>query len=110
MLLIGEPGAGKSAVMNALGKELRSRGSDVVQLAVDRFSVESLEGVSRALRLDHDLPAVLDAWDGPDPAFLLIDALDASRGRSGEAAFKRLIESVIELGGRWTVVASIQNL
>lgn len=108
LLLIGEPGAGKSAVMNALGKELRSRGSDVVQLAVDRFSVESLEGVSRALRLDHDLPAVLDAWDGPGPAFLLIDALDASRGRSGEAAFKRLIESVIELGGRWTVVASIR--
>lgn len=108
LLLIGEPGAGKSAVINALGRALRSRGSDVVQLAVDRFSVESLEGISRALRLDHDLPAVLGAWDGPEPAFLLIDALDASRGRSGEAAFKRLIESVVELAGRWTVVASIR--
>lgn len=109
LLLIGEPGAGKSAVINALGRALRSRGSDVVQFAVDRFSVESLEGISRVLGLDHDLPAVLGSWDGPEPAFLLIDALDASRGRSGEAAFKRLIESVVELGGRWRVVASIRT-
>jgi hypothetical protein len=109
LLLIGEPGAGKSAVINALGRALRGQEYDVVQLAVDRFSVESLEGLSRNLDLDHDLPAVLGAWDGPEPAFLLIDALDASRGGSGEAAFKRLIESVIELGGRWTVVASIRT-
>ncbi|MGV6876528.1 hypothetical protein ACUSIJ_28150 [Pseudochelatococcus sp. B33] len=109
LLLIGEPGAGKSAVINTLGRALRTQGHDVVQLAVDRFSVESLEGLSRTLKLEHDLPAVLGAWDGPEPAFLLIDALDASRGGSGEAAFKRLSESVIELGGRWTVVASIRT-
>jgi hypothetical protein len=108
VLLIGEPGGGKSAVINALGRALRAQGHDVVEMAVDRFSVESLEGLSRALNLRHDLPAVLDAWDGPNPAFLLIDALDVSRGGSGEAAFKRLIESVIELGGRWTVIASIR--
>jgi len=109
LLLIGEPGAGKSAVINALGRALRARGNDVIQLAVDRFSVESLEGLSRTLGLDRDLPAVLGAWDGPQPAFLLIDALDASRGGSGEAAFKRLIESVVELGGRWTVISSIRT-
>lgn len=109
LLLIGEPGAGKSAVINALGRALRTQGHDVIQLAVDRFSVESLEGLSRSLELEHDLPTLLGAWDGPGPAFLLIDALDASRGGSGEAAFKRLIESVVELGGRWMVVASIRT-
>jgi hypothetical protein len=109
LLLIVEPGAGKSAVINALGRALRAQGHDVVEMAVDRFSVESLEGLSRALGLRHDLPAVLGAWDGPNPAFLLIDALDASRGGSGEAAFKRLIESVIELGRRWRVIASIRT-
>lgn len=109
LLLIGEPGAGKSAVINALGRALRKQGHDVVQLAVDRFSVESLEGLSRTLELEHDLPTVIRAWDGAEPAFLLIDALDASRGGSGEAAFKRLIESIVELGGRWTVIASIRT-
>jgi hypothetical protein len=109
LLLIGEPGAGKSAVINALGRALRAQGHDVVEMAVDRFSVESIEGLSRTLGLVNDLPAVLGAWDGPDPAFLLIDALDASRRGSGEAVFKRLIASVIELGGRWRVIASIRT-
>lgn len=109
LLLIGEPGAGKSAVLNSLGRTLRAKGHDVVQLAVDGFSVESLEGLGHALGLQHEVPTVLGAWDGPEPAFLLIDALDASRGGSGEAAFKRLIQSVIELDGRWTVVASIRT-
>jgi hypothetical protein len=109
LLLIGEPGAGKSAVINALGRALRSQGHDVVELAVDRFSIESLEGLSRTLRLRHDLPVILGAWDGPAPAFLLIDALDASRGGPAEAAFKRLIAAVIEQGSRWIVVASIRT-
>lgn len=109
LLLIGEPGAGKSAVMNVLGRSLRDLGHDVVELAVDRFSVESLEGLSRALGLGHDLPQVLAAWDGPSPAFLLIDALDASRGGPAESAFRRLIEATAERSGRWTVVASIRT-
>jgi hypothetical protein len=66
LLVIGEPGAGKSAVINALGRSLRGQGHDVVELAVDRFSVESLEGLSRALRLVHDLPEVLEMWDGSE--------------------------------------------
>ncbi len=109
LLLIGEPGAGKSAVLSALGRTLRGQGHDVVSLAVDRFSVESLEGVSGQLGLTHDLPSVLQAWDGKQQAFLLIDALDAGRGGGAEAAFKRLIESVVEAAGRWTVVASIRS-
>ena len=109
LLVTGEPGAGKSAVINALGRALRDQDHDVVQLVVDRFSVEFLEGLSRTLSLVHDLPEVLKAWDGSKAGFLLIDALDASRGGPAEAAFKRLIEAIIELKGRWRVVASIRT-
>lgn len=109
LLLVGEPGTGKSAVMSALGRSLRELGHDVVEMAVDRFSVESLEGLARALGLGHDLPKVLAAWDGPDPAFLLIDALDASRGGPAESAFRRLVEATAERKGRWRVVASIRT-
>lgn len=109
LLLIGEPGAGKSAVINVLGRALQAQGNDVVELAVDRFSVESLEGLSDALRLRHGLPDVLHTWDGSGPGFVLIDALDASRGGPAEATFKRLIEAIIELGGRWSVIASIRT-
>jgi hypothetical protein len=109
LLIVGEPGSGKSGVLNALARNLRAAGSDVLELAVDRYSVESLEGLGQDLRLDHALLDVLDAWDGADPAWLVIDALDATRGGKGEGVFRSLIERVLERKGRWRVVASIRT-
>jgi hypothetical protein len=109
LLLIGEPGAGKSGVINALGRFLRNQGHDVVELAVDRLSIESLEGLANALRLRHSLTDVLNSWDAARQGFILVDALDAARGGPAEAAFRLLIEAVIKLGGRWTVIASIRT-
>lgn len=108
LLLIGEPGAGKSAVINTLARQLRDRG-DVVELAVDRYSVQDLAGLQRELSLEHDLVSVLEGWDGPTDGWLVIDALDATRGGKGEGAFRTLIERVLRLKGRWKVVASIRT-
>lgn len=108
LLLIGEPGAGKSAVINALARQLRSHG-DVVELAVDRYNVQDLVGLRTELNLEHDLVKVLEAWDGPSAGWLVIDALDATRGGQGEGAFRTLIERVLALKGRWKVVASIRT-
>ncbi len=108
LLLIGEPGAGKSAVINALARELRGHG-DVVELAVDRYSVQDLVGLKNELDLEHDLVKVLEAWDGPSGGWLVVDALDATRGGQGEGAFRTLIERVLALKGRWKVVASIRT-
>lgn len=108
LLLIGEPGAGKSAVINALARELRNHG-DVVELAVDRYSVQDLAGLKKELDLEHDLVKVLEAWDGPSGGWLVVDALDATRGGQGEGAFRTLIERVLALKGRWKVVASIRT-
>lgn len=108
LLLIGEPGAGKSAVINALARELRSHG-DVVELAVDRYSIQDLVGLKNELDLEHDLVKVLEAWDGPSDGWLVVDALDATRGGQGEGAFRTLIERVLALKGRWKIVASIRT-
>ncbi|WP_074955508.1 hypothetical protein [Pseudomonas syringae] len=109
LLIIGEPGAGKSGVLNALAKKLFDDGVDVLQLAVDRYSIESLEGLSRELGLAHPILDVIEAWEGSRPAFLIVDALDATRGGRGENVFRALIERVLERKGRWSVVASIRN-
>jgi hypothetical protein len=109
LLIIGEPGAGKSGVLNALAQKLGDDGLDVLQLAVDRYSIESLEGLSREIGLKHPLLDVLEAWDGPGEAYLVVDALDATRGGRGENIFRTLIERVLERKGRWNVVASIRN-
>lgn len=109
LLITGEPGAGKSAVLNRLARTLREEGKDVVELAVDRHSIETLEGLRIDLGLEHMLGDALAAWDGEEPAWVIIDALDAARGGKAEAVFRRLIEDIIERDGRWKVVASIRN-
>lgn len=109
LLIVGEPGSGKSGVLNSLARKLREDGNDVLELAVDRFSVESLEGLGRELQIEHALLDVLDAWDGKDTAWLVIDALDATRGGMGQGVFRNLIAQVLERDGRWRVVASIRT-
>ena len=52
---------------------------------------------------------MLEAWDGPTDGWLIIDALDATRGGKGEGAFRTLIERVLSLKGRWKVIASIRT-
>lgn len=109
LLVVGEPGAGKSGVLNALARTLADQGHDVLELAVDQFSIETLQGLSDELHLEHPLLDVIAAWDGVEPAWLIVDALDATRGGKGEGAFRTLIERVIAMRGRWRVVASIRT-
>lgn len=109
LLIVGEAGIGKSAVLSALARNLREGDGNIVQLAVDRHSVQTLEGLARELRLEHDLIEVLEAWDGAEPGWLLIDGLDAARGGRTEGVFRALMKRTIELGGRWRVVASIRT-
>lgn len=109
LLVVGEAGIGKSAVLSALARNLRDGGRDVVQLAVDRHSVRTVEGLGQELGLEHDLVEVLNAWDGTEPGWLLFDGLDAARGGETERAIRILIKKTLELEGRWRVVASIRT-
>ena len=110
LLLVGEPGAGKSAVVSAAAERLRGGGHAVLELAVDRLPVVSLEGLKQALELSHSVTQVLLNWPGDGLAFLLIDALDATRGGASEAVFRELIRDVLDLpGGRWRIIASIRT-
>jgi hypothetical protein len=110
LLLVGEPGAGKSAVVSAAAARLREDGQAVIELAVDRLPVSSLDGLSRELGLENSLVSVLQNWPGDEPAFLFIDALDATRGGQSEAVFRALIAEVLDIPGqRWRVIASIRS-
>jgi hypothetical protein len=110
LLLVGEPGAGKSAVVSAAAARLREAGRTVIELAVDRLPVSSLDGLGRELELTNSLVSVLRNWPGDETAFLFIDALDATRGGQSEAVFRSLIAEVLSLPHkRWRVVASIRS-
>ena len=109
VLLVGEPGAGKSGVLHSLSEALRKEGCEVLLLAAEQPPFESAGGLRDELGLDHGLVDVLANWPGTRPAFLLVDALDAARtGRSADA-LRDLIREVSERGDRWSVVASIRE-
>jgi hypothetical protein len=110
LVVVGDPGAGKSAVINETARQLSAEGSDVVLLAVDRLQVESVEGLAAALGISHPLADVLANWPGSDPAYLILDALDACRFGRSEMLFRNVMREVLELDvGRWRIVASIRT-
>lgn len=109
LLVVGEPGAGKSGTLHNFADALLQGGRDVVFLAVDRVAAESLGNLRHELGLAHDLVEVLANWPGQEPGFLVIDALDAARGSSTARALFDLIRLVRQAGGRWRVVASIRK-
>jgi hypothetical protein len=109
LLVVGEPGAGKSGALHDVVQNLKDGGRDVVFLAVDRLMSATLPGLQQVLGLGHELSDVLLNWPGSEPAFLVIDALDAARGEPEARSIRELIASVIESSSRWRVIASIRR-
>ncbi|MBS0981478.1 P-loop NTPase family protein [Acetobacter thailandicus] len=89
LIVIGEPGAGKTGALVALAQARRAVGDTVVFLSVDRFpGVGIAANLQSELGLEHPLVEVLDAVPG-----------------SGA----QLIETLGASGTDWTVIASIRT-
>ena len=111
LLVIGEPGAGKTGVLVSLAQERLQNALPTVFLSVDDlYGVTTLDGLRTAFDLDASVLDVLQNWPGSRPGILIIDALDASRGGPSESLFARFIEDALRiLGERWSVLASIRT-
>jgi hypothetical protein len=108
LLVIGEPGAGKSGLLWSLAD--RWRRGPVIVLSVDQLGgVQRMADLSNELKLDHDLTECCAAWPGDAPGLLVIDALDAARGGQAEVVLIQLIERMAALAPRWRVVASVRT-
>src|ERR1700729_1715314 len=70
LLVIGEPGAGKSGVLHELATIL-ARNSDVLFVAADRIAGP----LQTELGLTNDLGEILRNWTGKGAGFVIIDAL-----------------------------------
>lgn len=109
LLLAGRPGIGKSGVMHELISVLRAEGRDLVVLAAQNVGSTSLGALRADMNLEHEVTEVLDNWPGSEPAFLVIDALDANRDETVRRTLRDLMRAVIRGGGRWRVVASVRE-
>ena len=105
LVVVGDPGAGKSGVLHELGSALQRNHEDVVFLAADRLD----DSLKSELGLRHNLTDVLVNWSGKKTGTLIIDALDAARGSKALIVLRDLIRSVVSTPeSRWRIVASIR--
>jgi len=109
ILVVGDPGAGKSGVLHNLAATFSESGRDYILLAVDRLGAYSLGELRTEIGLDHDVVPILDNWPGQKPGFLIIDALDAARADPAGSMIRDLIRQVVQANGRWRVVVSIRK-
>lgn len=109
LLVVGEPGAGKSGALHEFVMGLDADGQEYIFIAVDHLAAHSSGELRTEMGLEHELLNVLDNWPGIQPAFLVIDALDAARGNLPEKMIRDLMRSVINRKNRWHVVASIRK-
>jgi hypothetical protein len=73
LVLVGDPGAGKSGLAYGLASDLIAARRDVVFLPVDLFNVSRISDVANELDLQYPLPEVLANWPG-DAEGLLVRA------------------------------------
>ncbi|MBY6046704.1 ATP-binding protein [Vannielia litorea] len=110
LIVIGEPGAGKTGALVMLAETRRAAGDTVVFLSVDRFpGVGIAANLQSELGLEHPLVEVLSAAPGSGAKLLIIDALDAARGGPAEGVFAQLIETLGASATDWTIIASIRS-
>jgi len=110
LLLVGDPGAGKSGLAYGLAEELAAARRDVVLIPVDLFNVTRISDVANELELQHPLPEVLANWPGDAEALLVVDALDAARKLETQTVLREVITEVLAIpSSRWRVVASVRK-
>ena len=108
LLVVGDAGSGKSAVMAELAAHLRRDGADVVVLDAEAVGSTSLGELSSELGLVHDADEILDAWPGPRRGYLLVDGLDETRGIPGVPTLRRLVARTAALGS-WVPVVAVRR-
>jgi signal recognition particle GTPase len=109
VVVVGDPGAGKSGAIHDLVEALQAEGRDVVFFAVDRLEARSLGALRDELGLAHDVDEILRNWPGEGPAFLITDALDAARNDQAAQTLRNLLTDTLSRASRWRVVASIRK-
>lgn len=109
LVVVGEPGSGKSGALHGCVEALINENRDVVFLAVDKLEARSLGELRRELNLEHEIMEVLRNWSGDEPRFLVVDALDAARSEASAKTFYDLLANTFQDSTHWRVVASVRK-
>lgn len=109
LVVVGEPGSGKSGALSDFVVNLLEEKRDVIFLDVGHISAEGLGALRNELGLTYDLNDVIDNWLGEQAGYLVIDALDAARSEKSVQTLRAVISRVIRTEGRWRIIASVRK-
>jgi hypothetical protein len=108
LLISGEPGCGKSGLIDELARKLQDEGFPVVLLLAEEAFIRDWKGAANVPELAHSLAEVLCNWPDGKRGFLVTDALDAVRETEPQKALRRLLQEVREGPCGWAVIASVR--
>ena len=109
ILVVGEPGAGKSGALHELVTQAKLDGWDVLAFSALELAAASLGQLRTELGLHHDVLDTLQEWTGASPGLVVVDALDAARGSASIRTLTSLITGIGHAESRWRVVATIRE-
>jgi len=109
LLVIGEPGVGKTAALHDVTRAWMEAGRDVVLLVADQIGATNPNLFRTEMGLSNDFRDILLNWPGPRPAFLVIDALDKAGSERAEHLLFELMANVLNGEGRWHVIAAVRK-
>lgn len=98
LLVIGEPGAGKTGVLMALAQKLITTGHRVWFFSVDAYKAESLPNLEKELNIHHRLTDIFGFAAEGGRAVLLLDGLDAARDRVKQTTWRDLVREAKRRG------------
>lgn len=100
-LLVGAAGSGKSALLAGLTQQLEADGLTVFAIKADLLppDVMSLKEVSRALSMQGDIVAEIDALAQSGPVVVIIDQLDAVSEIMDRTSHRMTL--LLQLATRW---------
>lgn len=105
-VVVGEPGSGKSGIMKNLADTLKQK-FFVLTLIVEPH-ITSLDELKNEIGLKHSLIEILKNISTNSINYLILDALDASRGGLAEAVYRKLILDMFSVQN-WIIVASVRT-
>ena len=108
-LIAGEPGCGKSGLIDPLSAALQRLGYPVVLLLAEEVFGRDWKASATLPGLTHALDEVLANWPTGARGFLITDALDAVRDPETQKALYRLLQDVKDGQSGWTVIASVRE-
>lgn len=109
LLVTGEPGCGKSGLIQPLAEALLHEGIPVVLLLAEEVFGRDWKGAANLPALTHALDDVLANWPDGSTGVLITDALDAVRDVETQKLLRRLLEDVQRGESGWKVVASVRE-